>query len=112
MHQKSRSGIGYRKPLEVCMKSFKNYGGGGKSDGQGFPKEGTAADLTRKIAQAYDGKSGAEMWQSILAEAEKSKRAGTLSNEEIDEFYRQFAPILNDFQRKQLTKIVNRLKSI
>jgi hypothetical protein len=52
------------------------------------------------------------MWQSILAEAEKGKRAGTLSNEEIDEFYRQFAPLLNDFQRKQLTKIVNRLKSI
>ena len=95
------------------MKSFKNYNGAGQTTGEdGFPKEGTAANLTQKIAQAYDGKSDLEMWQSILAEAEKGKRAGTLSNEEIDEFYRQFAPLLNDFQRKQLTKIVNRLKSI
>lgn len=94
------------------MKSFKNYGGAGQTGGEDFPKAGTAADLTKKIAQAYDGKSDLEMWQSILAEAEKGKRAGTLSNDEIDEFYRQFAPLLNDFQRKQLAKIVNRLKSI
>ena len=52
------------------------------------------------------------MLKSILAEAEKSKRAGTLSNEEIETFYQSFAPMLGGFQRKQLRVIVDRLKEI
>ncbi len=74
--------------------------------------EQTATELTKKIAAAYDGKSGAGMWMQILAEAEKSKRAGTLTNEEIDEFYAQFAPMLDEAQRKQLQAVVQRLKEI
>ena len=45
--------------------------------------ESSAAELTKKIAAAYNGKSSADMFRNILSEAEKSKRAGTLSNEEI-----------------------------
>jgi len=75
-------------------------------------KEQSAAELTKKIANAYDGKSGAGMWLQILSEAEKAKRAGRLTNEEIDEFYTQFAPMLNAAQKKQLGEVVQKLKEI
>lgn len=72
----------------------------------------TAEDLMRKMANAYDGKSSKDIWKNILAEAERSKRAGTLSNEEIDRFYQSFAPMLDRSQRKKLESIVEKLKTI
>ena len=45
-------------------------------------------------------------------EAENSKRAGTLSNEEIEVFYKNFSPMLNPIQRKKLRSIVDDLKKI
>ena len=98
------------------MKSFKEYSkqaadvanaqNDNKQDGK------TAEELTKKIAIAYNGKSNAAMLQSILEEAEKGKRAGTLSNEEIESFYQSFAPMLDGFQRKRLRAVVQRLKEI
>ena len=72
----------------------------------------SAEELTKKIASAYDGKSSADMLRNILAEAEKSKRAGTLSNEEIEKFYQTFSPMLDSSQRKKLRAIVEKLKEI
>ena len=74
--------------------------------------ESSAAELTKKIAAAFNGKSNSDMLRSILGEAEKSKRAGTLSNAEIDTFYEQFSPLLNNVQRRQLKSVVERLKRI
>ena len=91
------------------MRSFKKYSG---EKSKGERESVGAAELTKKIASAYDGKSSGAMWSDILREAEKSKREGTLSNEEIDEFYRQFAPFLDDGQRKQLKSVVEKLKKI
>ena len=74
--------------------------------------ESSAAELTKKIAAAYNGKCSADMFRNILSEAEKSKRAGTLSNEEIDGFYEQFSPLLDNAKRRQLKSVVERLKRI
>ncbi len=93
------------------MKSYKDYKRAeevAKAQGEG----NTAEELTKRLAAAYNGKSNASMLKSILAEAEKSKRAGTLSNEEIERFYQSFAPMLNGFQKRQLREVVERLKSI
>ena len=87
------------------MKSFKDY----ETDKQ---TTANAEELTKKIASAYHGKSNADMLRSILQEAEKSKRAGTLSNEEIEGFYQSFAPMLDGLQRKRLRVVVDRLKEI
>ena len=106
--QKLPIGISYR--VEVIMKSFKDY-----ANEQPKEKEREAAsaeELTKKIASAYHGKSNADMLKSILAEAEKSKRAGTLSNEEIENFYQTFSPMLDSGQRKKLRAIVEKLKQI
>ena len=72
----------------------------------------TAEDLMKQMADAYDGKSSADIWRNILAQAEKGKREGTLSNEEIDRFYQTFSPMLNSGQRKKLQSVVEKLKEI
>lgn len=89
------------------MKSFKEY-----SQKEERTEQASAEDLTKKIAAAYNGKSNADMMRSILVEAEKSKRAGTLSNAEIDQFYQTFSPMLDNSQRKKLQAIVEKLKRI
>lgn len=105
------------------MRSFKDYTPQSPSqDESEIPKEavaasdpameGSAAELTKKIAAAFNGKSNADMLRSILNEAEKSKRAGTLSDAEIDVFYEQFSPFLNNVQRRRLKSVVERLKKI
>ena len=103
------------------MKSFKQYSTqttpkamktAGTAETPTAEETASAEDLTRKIARAYDGKSKTAMLKSILNEAEKSKRAGTLSNEEIESFYQSFAPMLDSMQRRRLRAIVDRLKEI
>ena len=99
------------------MKSFKDYEKqvSNVAEAQNTQDAQTAAsaeELTRKIAAAYNGKSNMAMLQSILKEAEKSKRAGTLSNEEIETFYQSFAPMLDNVQRRRLRAVVDRLKNI
>lgn len=99
------------------MKSFKNdykqaADIASAQTGDNEQTAATAEELTRKIAAAYNGKSNMAMLQSILTEAEKSKRAGTLSNQEIEQFYQSFAPMLDGFQRRRLRAVVDRLKEI
>ena len=99
------------------MKSFKNYTPNEeKIKGAGTPQmsfNGAGIEeLTKQLAAAYEGKSSMDMMTSILSQAESSKRAGVLTNAQIDEFYAQFSPMLNDFQRKKLGEIVKRLKEI
>ena len=90
------------------MKSFKEYG----SNSVDKEQTANAEDLAKQIAKAYNGKSNADMLKNILVEAEKSKRAGTLSNEEIENFYQSFSPMLDGIQRRRLRAIVDRLKDI
>ena len=92
------------------MKSFKNFEPTHVPDTK--PPESSAAALTEKLAKAYNGKSSVEMFKSILDEAERCKRAGTLSNEEIDEFYTNFSPMLDGANRRRLQSVVERLKRI
>ena len=94
------------------MKSFRNYQGKASTKETPESQPATAEELTKKIAQAYHGKSNMEMLKNILAEAEKGKRAGTLTNEEIETFYRTFSPMLDNSQRKKLRVIVDKLKAI
>ncbi len=94
------------------MKSYKNYTDRSENTTNGKSDTTSAEELAKKIAQAYDGKSNLEMLRNILVEAERSKRAGTLSNEEIENFYQSFSPMLNGLQRRQLRGVIDRLKEI
>jgi len=52
------------------------------------------------------------MLKEIYARALEGKKNGTLSNEQIDAFYKQFSPMLDGAKRKKLQKIVEQLKSM
>ena len=91
------------------MRSFKDYA---SQTPKNTEETASAEELTKKIASAYNGKSNADMLRNILTEAEKSKRAGTLSNAEIENFYQTFSPMLDSAQRKKLRAIVDKLKEI
>lgn len=101
------------------MKSFKDYAkqtdATSQKETQPQANEQTTAnaeDLAQQIARAYNGVSNAAMLKNILLEAEKSKRAGTLSNEQIEKFYQSFSPMLDATQRRKLRSIVDKLKEI
>ncbi|MBQ7913270.1 MAG: hypothetical protein IJ308_05990 [Clostridia bacterium] len=105
------------------MKSFKEYAKqtdanptagqtAQNAEGGNSSTTANAEDLAKQIARAYNGKSNAAMLKNILLQAEKSKRAGTLSNEEIERFYQSFAPMLDAVQRRKLRSIVDKLKEI
>ena len=96
--------------LEVNMRSYKEQKQNDRVEQSS--QEASAEELAQRIAKAYNGKSNMAMMKNILEEAERSKRAGTLSNEEIEAFYQSFAPMLTPPQRKQLRGIVQRLKEI
>ena len=92
------------------MKKFSQYAG--EQVPKAYTEEDDVARLTEKIAKAYDGKPSMDMLKEILKEAEESKRKGTLTNEDIDDFYAQFAPLLDDSQQKMLRIVVDKLKRI
>ena len=96
------------------MNSFREYSKQAqtRTDGKGAEETASAEELTKKIATAYHGRSDASMLRQILSEAEKSKRAGTLSNEEIENFYQSFAPMLDTAQRRKLRAVVDKLKEM
>ncbi len=86
-----------------------------KKDGGGeetFKGNQNVIDMVTKMAKQFDGKSQQELIKSVFEEAKKRKRAGTLSNSEIDGFYNMLYPMLDDKQRKMLSKIVSDLKRI
>lgn len=63
-----------------------------------------------KFASAYEGKSADEVMSAILAEAEKGKKNGTLTDEDVDRFASAVSPFLTDKQRKMLNVIVKKIK--
>lgn len=87
-------------------------GGEGQKTPDGKPAESEAAELARKALAAYNGRSEGAVLAEIVKQAEAMKRAGTLSNDELDAFYRQFSPLLEGMQQKKLRSVIERLKRI
>lgn len=66
----------------------------------------------KNLAQKYNGKNENELMRDIFSRAAEQKRQGTLTNEQIDNFYRQFAPMLDAVKRKKLQKLISQLKNM
>ena len=69
-------------------------------------------NLANQVMRAMNGKSEGQILHTILAEAERGKRAGTLSNADLDNFYNTVSPMVNGAQRKKLREVISRLKQI
>ena len=98
------------------MKDFKKYSEeretGEKTETEERAERAQAEDVIGKMLSEYDGKSDVAMLSEIIRRAEIEKRAGRLSNEQIDAFYEQFSAALTPQQRKKLLTVVERLKKI
>lgn len=68
--------------------------------------------IINNLASKYDGKGQTELIKAVYQEAEKGKRQGTLTNQDIDRFASTIAPFLDAKQRAMLNKIVKELKKI
>lgn len=94
------------------MKDFKSYSeGNGKQEKDGFEND-KGVELVKRVAASMQGKSSGDIMRAVIAEAEKGKRNGTLTNADLDNFYAVTAPTLDGFRRKKLKSIVERLKRI
>ncbi len=90
------------------MKDFVSYQG--NKSGGGMP--GEWAEEAQKLSAAFHGKSEGDLMKAIFDRAAEGKRNGTLTNEQIDAFYAQFAPMLDGAKKKKLKKLVEQLKSM
>lgn len=88
------------------MRDFNSFEGekGGNTQNDG------AMNVLSEFAKRYEGASETELIAAIMKEAERRKKAGTLSDEEIDNFAAVISPMLNSKQRKQLGSVVEKIK--
>lgn len=97
------------------MKDFKSY-----SDEQSEKKpESNSAgaynntvELAKVLTKAMNGKSETQILHTILTEAERGKREGTLTNADLDNFYNALSPLLDGMKKRKLREIIMRLKNI
>ena len=96
------------------MKDFKSYS---EEQPQNSPEQNTAelnntVELAKVLSKAMSGKSERQLLATIIAEAERGKREGTLTNADLDNFYNALYPLLDGFKRKKLKEVIARLKTI
>ncbi|MBO4252059.1 MAG: hypothetical protein J5911_05320 [Clostridia bacterium] len=90
-------------------KNFGSSGGAGFSDGK---NGGGLFETVSRIAKQFDGKGTDELLRAIYDEAKSRKKAGTLTNAEIDGFVAMLSPALDSKKRRYLQKIAEDLKKI
>ena len=69
-------------------------------------------NMVSDLASKFDGKNQNELLKAVYQEAEKGKRNGTLTNEQLDNFERMLSVVLDDKKRKLLHRVVKELKKI
>ena len=98
------------------MKDFKSYTGDTPNDNGN--QSGNAAsynntvELAKVLSKAMAGKNEGQILQTILAEAERGKREGTLTNADLDNFYNALALFVDGFKKRKLKEVIMRLKGI
>ena len=97
------------------MKDFKSFSDGrdgkGNSPDGGFEND-KGVNMIKKVAAGMQGKSSGDIMRAVIEEAERGKRAGTLTNADLDNFYNLMAPTLDGFKRQKLKSTIVRLKRI
>ena len=93
------------------MQDFNEYSKNFKNESVG-DTEKSIMDLVKNLSKKFDGKSQNDLLKAIYEEALKGKQNGTLSNEQIDAFYKVLAPMLDDKKRRLLGKVVEEIKRI
>ena len=90
------------------MKDFNSYTGG---DNKQNDPDGVA-DMAKMIAKAFEGKGEADILRAIYKEAERGRKAGTLTDSDLDNFYAALYHMLDSAKRKKLEQVINKLKKM
>lgn len=93
--------------FKTCNATGIGNNGGDKA---AISMNGSIAEQFAALASAYEGKNADEIMKAILTEAERGRKNGTLSDDDIDNFAALVMPMINPEQQKTLEKVVKRLK--
>ncbi len=98
------------------MKDFKSYSSEQPEKKNEQPKPdqsyNSTVELAKVLSKAMNGKSETQILHTILAEAERGKREGTLTNADLDNFYAALSPMLDGIKKRKLKEVITKLKSI
>ena len=103
------------------MKDFKSYtenqpndNGNNQNGSTGNPPTAynNTVELAKVLTKAMAGKNEGQILHTIISEAERGKREGTLTNADLDNFYNALAPFVDGFKRRKLKEVITRLKNI
>lgn len=72
----------------------------------------STVELAKVLSKAMNGKTEGQLLQTIIAEAERGKREGSLTNADLDNFYNALSPMLDGFKKRKLREVIIRLKNI
>ena len=94
------------------MQDFKSYK---PEKGDNFNNVGdvnSAVEFAKTVSKAMNGKSQGQLLHTIIAEAERGKREGRLTNADLDNFYNTLSPMIDGAKRKKLKEVIAKLKNI
>ncbi len=74
------------------------------------PEQKRQMERLKNVSQQYRGKSESELMNELKRAASQGKSNGTLSNQKMDKFAKQIAPMLDENQKKKLNRILSELK--
>ena len=89
------------------MKDFKDYK---EEEVISAGKSPDVMKTFRELASKYEGKSGDEMMNAIIEEAEKNRKNGKLTDKDIDDFVATISPMLSAKQKLMLKAVVAKIK--
>lgn len=90
------------------MKDFNSFSGEEKKQST----SDDAVDMAKMMAKAFEGKGEADILRAIYKEAERGRKAGTLTDSDLDNFYAALYPMLDSAKRKKLEQVINKLKKM
>ncbi|MBD5132203.1 MAG: hypothetical protein HDT28_06445 [Clostridiales bacterium] len=73
--------------------------------------ENTYRTEADEFAAQYAGKSESELMQALMQKVSASKRAGTFSPEQLEDFVRFVSPSLDEQSRNRLNELVNMINN-
>ena len=97
------------------MKDFKSYSNDQPKPETPKPNEpsyNNTVELAKVLSKAMSGKNEGQILHTIIAEAERGKREGTLTNQDLDNFYTALSPLLDGIKKRKLREVIIKLKSI
>lgn len=93
------------------MQDFNSYSEQERQEQKKSEQKAAESDqLAKQLAAALAGKGEADILRAIYKEAERGRKAGTLTDEELDRFAAALSPMLDAAKRKKLEQVIKKLK--